>query len=424
MHLLDHQLAGLDRLEGFNRCAFVWDMGTGKTFAGAEKLYQLRAVNNIIVCQKSMIKTWLNHFLKFYGEYYIINCICDLTDKNGLQLFLKMKDVKYGMNIGIINYDILFRRPALKNIPDLTLMLDESSIIQNESTARAKFIMKMQHENVILLTGTPVSGKYENLYTQMCLLGYKLDKNAFYNMYINYHIEKVGRNHREIDGYKNVDHLKKRLRSLGCDFLKTSDVITLPQQNFIDIHIPCTKQYKTFIKDKIVTVEDTKLIGDTRLTEYLYARQLASVYNPSKLDAYVDLLNSTSDGFVVFYNFTVELEKLLSVTHDRPVSIVNGSMKDLTAYEENDNAIVFVQYQAGSMGLNLQKYNRVIYFSPTNRSELYEQSKKRIHRIGTTKPCFYYLLKCAIEYNIYDTLDLRRDYTDLLFEQNKTHYLV
>ena len=71
------------------------------------------------------------------------------------------------------------------------------------------------------------------------------------------------------------------------------------------------------------------------------------------------------------------------------------------------------------MGLNLQKANKVIYFSPTLSSELFEQSKKRIHRIGQEQPCFYYQLVCGIEQRIYATLAMRKDYTDKLFEEEE-----
>ena len=101
----------------------------------------------------------------------------------------------------------------------------------------------------------------------------------------------------------------------------------------------------------------------------------------------------------------------------RPVSIVNGSVKDLFAYENCDNSITFIQYQAGAMGLNLQKANKIVYFTPTLSSELFEQSKKRIHRIGQDRPCFYYQFKCGVEYKIYDTLSMRKDYTEYLFEE-------
>lgn len=113
--------------------------------------------------------------------------------------------------------------------------------------------------------------------------------------------------------------------------------------------------------------------------------------------------------------------KVISSDLDRKISIINGSVKDLTNYDQYSNSITFIQYQAGAMGLNLQKANKIIYFTPTLSSELFEQSKKRIHRIGQKKPCFYYKLICrnSIEEKIYATLALRRDYTEKLFQQNE-----
>lgn len=71
------------------------------------------------------------------------------------------------------------------------------------------------------------------------------------------------------------------------------------------------------------------------------------------------------------------------------------------------------------MGINLQKANKIVYFSPPLSSELFEQSKKRTHRIGQEKPCFYYYLVCknSIEEHIYKVLKLRKDYTEKLFEK-------
>ena len=71
------------------------------------------------------------------------------------------------------------------------------------------------------------------------------------------------------------------------------------------------------------------------------------------------------------------------------------------------------------MGLNLQKANKIIYFSLTDRSELFEQSKKRIHRIGQQKTCFYYQMICpgTVEEAILETLEMRKDFTDELFKK-------
>ena len=71
------------------------------------------------------------------------------------------------------------------------------------------------------------------------------------------------------------------------------------------------------------------------------------------------------------------------------------------------------------MGLNLQKANKVVYFSLPERSELFEQSKKRIHRIGQKNVCTYYLMmtKDSIDESILKALNRREDYTDELFRE-------
>ena len=99
--------------------------------------------------------------------------------------------------------------------------------------------------------------------------------------------------------------------------------------------------------------------------------------------------------------------------------MVNGKIKDLTAYEEQTDSVTLIQYQAGAMGLNLQKANVIVYFTLTDKSELFEQSKKRIHRIGQNRPCFYYLLICvgSVEEALLKTLEQRRDFTDELFRE-------
>ena len=149
-------------------------------------------------------------------------------------------------------------------------------------------------------------------------------------------------------------------------------------------------------------------------------RQLCGQYNPEKLAAFRDLLESTDDRLIVFYDFTEEWQQMGLICDElgRPSCVVNGALKNLSAYENKSNSITFVQYQAGAMGLNLQKANKIIYFTPPLSSELFEQSKKRIHRIGQQKPCFYYYLACSnsIEEKIYRTLAMRKDYTEALFK--------
>ena len=64
MKLYKHQIDGLNAVQDLNHVAFYWDMGLGKTFAGSEKMLQLGARVNLVVCQKSKVDDWYDHYMK------------------------------------------------------------------------------------------------------------------------------------------------------------------------------------------------------------------------------------------------------------------------------------------------------------------------------------------------------------------------
>ena len=403
--LLPHQSAALERTRKFNNVAYYHDMGLGKTFVGAEKAVQFGSRQILVVCQKSKINDWIEHFTEHYSMP-----VFDLSKQKEL-------DASY-IGVGVINYDLLTRRQSLLNMRDFVLMLDESSMIQNETAKRTRVVMRLKPSHIILLSGTPVGGKYEHLYSQLRLLGYKINKQQYWERFINYRVANFGGNQvKLVTGYKNIDQLKDILKSYGADFIKTEEVISLPEQSFIRCSQPIPKQYRQLLKDGHTIINDEEVIADNPLKKLLYLRGICAT-SDERMKALSDLLESTSKRVVVFYNFNAELFAMKKIVGERRVSVVNGTMKDMTNFMNHEYSVLFVQYQSGAMGLNLQIANIIIYNSLPLSSELYEQSKKRIHRVSQTRPCFYYILKCAgsVEDNIERTLNLRRDYTNALFE--------
>lgn len=299
-------------------------------------------------------------------------------------------------------------------------MLDESSNIKNDKSKQSKFILGLRPTNVILLSGTPISGKYEELWSQCKLLGWNITKTAFLKRYTIQHWNPI-LSFYEIKGYQNIEELKDKLRSYGAVFMKTSEVFDLPKQNFIDVDCKTTPNYVTFNRDHYLVRDGKELIGDTATTARLILRQLAGVWNANKLARVTELIESTNDRIIIFYNFNLELEALRAIAHKlkRPISLVNGATKDLSAFENADNSVTLIQYQAGSMGLNLQKANKMIYFTPPQSAEFWMQSQKRIHRIGQEKPCFYYrmITNDSIDGHIYAALERGENYTDELFKK-------
>lgn len=446
LHFMPHQEEVLNLTDGKNRCAYYLDMGLGKTFVGAEKMYLLNNAVNLIVCQKSKIEDWVDHIRTYYPDYYVLN----LTKKSNnidFHTMVETKDIyKQGIQIvGVINYDLIFRRSYIAHIKNFTLLLDESSLICNENAKRSKFILKTQPESVVLLSGTPTAGKYERLWSQLRLLGWNITKKAFYASYVQTEWIDTGQGFKQeiITGYKNVEHLKKKLAQYGAVFMKTEEVIELPEQIEQKIYQKVTSEYQFFVKHSYLELDTVnlvrfkddsdyygtdvtprvELIGDNSLTKTLYCRQLCGQWHKEKLDAFRDLLESTEDRLIVFYNFNEELNRLTKICEglERPYCMVNGQCRDLEVYETESNSVTFVQYQAGAMGLNLQKANKIIYFTlPLGKGscDLWEQSKKRIHRIGQKKACFYYylLVRGSFEERNLAALQEGKELTDELFK--------
>lgn len=361
----------------------------------------------LLICQKSKIDDWVFEFKRESPDWEVFNLRNDLDD------FLDYKDHR---KVGIINYESVWRRPVLAKKSNYTLMLDESSLIQNDKSKQTKFITKLKYKNLVLLSGTPCSGRYDRLYSQLKMLGLNMTKKAYLDRYCNFDDLWLGFRSVKVlsktNPYKNIDELKQRMADLGCYFMKTDEVIDLPPQRFITIKCKPHKAYNTFKKEDYVVYDNNEYIGNTSLTKLLYLRQLANINKGEKL---TELLESTDDRLLIFYNFDEELQQLKELCKGRPISEVNGHTKDLQAYENEDNSVTLIQYQAGSMGLNLQKSNKIIYFSPTTRSDFFEQSKKRTHRVGQERPCTYYMISCGIDNNIYKALEQKKDFTDELF---------
>ena len=84
--LYDFQKQALQRTEQHKRCAYYLDMGLGKTFVGSEKLISFGTALNLLICQKSKVADWMEHFRTYYR--YDISAY-DLTTKQGMEDFIE-----------------------------------------------------------------------------------------------------------------------------------------------------------------------------------------------------------------------------------------------------------------------------------------------------------------------------------------------
>lgn len=423
VQLYDSQLEVLSECEGKPHAGLYLGCGAGKTFVGSEKLVSYDTPWNLLICQKSKVKDWVRHFEAHYPQL----TVTDLTKIGAMTL----GNLRPG--IMIINYDLVFRRPILLTLRNFTLMLDESSLIQNSKAKRTKFILKMKPDHVVLLSGTPVSGgqldkdegliygKYENLLSQVNLLGWKISKRAYWDRYINWAVRQYGEVRvNEVVGYKRIPELNAKLKDLGCVFRRTDDMVDLPEYDDQIIYVSRIPEYNKMVRNGIVEVDGDKLIGDLPITKMLRLRQICGHYTKEKLSALADILDSLeNERVVIFYNFNSELARIKGLIDDsRPVFLMTGEVKtwdeEVWKRPEFNNAVVLCQYQAGSYAHNMQAARYLINFSVTNSAELYEQSRGRIRRNGqVAERVMYYhiVVKDSIEEKELANVKAGLDYT-------------
>lgn len=410
-----HQIEALELTKDKSRVAYYMGCGTGKTFVACEQMLRYGNDYNLCICQKSKVADWVEHF-ETYTDMEVVD-------------FTKPK-AKVKPGVIVVNYELAWRRPELADMKGFTLVLDESSKVQHDKTNQSRFILSLRPNNVILASGTPCNGKYENLYSQIQLLGVDIGKTYYWNRYIDYEmVHKIDwstgtpvrkKPYRQVNGYKRIEELKANLRRSGAVFMLSDDVLDLPPKTEQIALVKPIPEYKRFKKDRIVIIDGIEYVGDTALTKMLKERQLCSFLNKNKLDTLADLMESTEDRLIVFYNFQEEFVKIsqLCDKFGKQLSYVNGSGRDLTAYENDSQSVTLVQYQAGAHGLNLQKANKMVMFSPPLSCELWDQAKARIHRLGQKRPTMYWTLitKDSVEVRIMEALEAGHDFTVALFE--------
>ena len=83
-----------------------------------------------------------------------------------------------------------------------------------------------------------------------------------------------------------------KMHDLGCDFLKTDEVLDLPEQTFITVECNQTPELRKFRRDGIVTMPDgTEIVGDSTFAALSGERMLAGALSKYKLDALKSIIN-------------------------------------------------------------------------------------------------------------------------------------
>ncbi len=326
----------------------------------------------------------------------------------------KLRNLKSNANILIINYEGLFW--LLENvdlIKQKMLVLDESSKAKSFKSNRFRILKKLRpHFNrVHLLSATPTSQSYEDLFSQMYLLdnGERLGRfithyrNEYFNQYgkMEYHKYRLQKG----ADVKIFDKIKDIIYKTEIDYLK------LPKAKYNDVIIKLPKLSKERYKDleleliaeinsKVITavnagVKRGKLKQFCNGSVYDEDRNVVYVHDAKIKAAKKIVKDLKGSPILIGYEFKHDLQSLLKAFPNAPYfgTTLEGkkpNKKECMLIEMKWNSgltpILLGQISSVAHGLNLQKSgHNLMFFSHLDKLEDTIQFIGRLRRQGQKK---------------------------------------
>jgi len=459
-----HQKKALSYLYRRDTAALYTDMGTGKTKVMIDLIQSRGFKRVLVVAPNKACEVWEEqigiHGVE--GKFCVFRLNKLSVDKSIEKLDSIPKIGKifpFGPTlVFIINYEKVWRQGIDTRLLKKSFGLD--CVICDEShrikTPRSKCSMYLARLGKIvphryLVTGTPLAENPTDVFAQYKFLDpsiFGTNLGAFRDEYEVLDVEMTARiGHRILDKenpYKNLDKLHAKMFS--CAFYIKSSV-ELPAQTDIEykFQMPARteKLYHEVFKEKVAELNGLWLSSDNVLTTVLRLQQITSGYaavedidtkekkilnvDSARRDALRDLLEQFPAGepVVVFARFTKDIKNIHKACKELGLtsSEVSGKRDTLKEWKSGKTQVLAVQYTAGSESIDLTRARYCIYYSMTQRLALYEQSRKRIHRPGQTKPVVYYHMietmkkGITIDNKMYNALKNKQDIVKFVMER-------
>lgn len=215
----------------------------------------------------------------------------------------------------------------------------------------------------------------------------------------------------EIVGYYNEDTLKRWWAQISIAPDASKALQELPKANYDLTYVSKPKGYSKVLKMRQKLCADGTLSDDyedfidnpSKLTNYL--RRLCWT---EKKQWVADYLEGLGEPCLIFYNYIDTGNELEQIAHKAlpkgaKVWRIDGSHHEIPTRDIiGKYDVVLSQWQSGSEGLNLEFITEWLAVEPTYSYVIHHQGKKRVMRIGQTKPVFYHMLisKGTIEEDI------------------------
>lgn len=404
-NLFSYQKEGVCFAVEAGRCLIADDMGLGKTIqalASAELLKKEKGITTtLIVCPTSLKYQWKTEIEKFTGR----------TAKviEGLALH-RNHQYSEGHFYKIISYHALVNdlNEVTALSPDLVI-LDEAQRIKNFKTKVAQTVKKVTSPYAIVLTGTPLENKLEELYSIMQFVDpFKL--GPFYSFLDDHQVRD---DKGKVTGYRNLNEIGTLLSDVMIRRRRTEVLKQLPERMDKLLFVPMTPEQRRvhdecgnlvarlvakwrqfgFLSEQerqrlLILLNQMRMVCDSTFILDQTSR------NDTKVEEVMhivdEVINEGDEKLVIFSQWERMTRLVAGELDGRNIGYeylhggIPGNKRGelYEGFNRNPEKRVFLSTDAGGVGLNLQAGSIVINLDIPWNPAVLEQRIGRIHRLG------------------------------------------
>jgi len=381
------------------------EMGLGKTIQAigvAELMKEERGISSVlIVCPTSLKYQWQSEIERF--------CKATFQVIEGLP-HIRRNQYESDAYYKIVSYHTLSNDlDSINQVKFDLVILDEAQRIKNWKTKIARSVKRILSPYALVLTGTPLENKLEDLYSIVQFVDpFKLGP---YYQFLDYY--QVKNETGRVTGYKHLHEVSKKLSDIMIRRSKKEVMSQLPErmdkilfvsmteqqmnlhQEFADIVARIVNKWKQlgFLKEPdrqrlMINLNLMRMVCDST---YILDQQTR--YD-TKIGELMNILEEYLDGNqnkVVVFSQWERMTRLVAREMDElnvGYRYLNGNVpsrnrKELFDHFNNDPTCrVFLSTDAGSTGLNLQSASMIINLDIPWNPAVLEQRIGRVHRYG------------------------------------------
>jgi superfamily II DNA or RNA helicase len=415
------------------RCLIGDDMGLGKTIqalAAAELMAQLFHINKVLIISPTSLKyQWKGEIDAFTNRKATV-----IEGFNRQRHALYKDDAFYKL----VNYELVWRDMEFIRqwAPDL-IILDEAQRIKNWKTRTAKYIKQLESSFAVVLTGTPIENRIEELHSIMEFV----DRHRFGPLYRFVNTHRILDDGGKVIGYRNLESVRRSLEGVMIRRKKEDVLKQLPGRVDKHFFVPMTKEQREIHDENYEIV--VRIVAKWRRYKFLseadhrrmqialsmmrmaadntYLVDKKTVHGP-KIEELATILQEVvlegGEKVVIFSQWLRMTELVERVLQENGIAYVhlNGMAPSknrralMTRFKEDPDCMVFLSTDAGGVGLNLQSGSVVINMDIPWNPAVLEQRIGRVHRLGQQRMVrvINFVTKASIEERILNLLKFKK----------------